>query len=54
MTVKNPKSTVSLAGINPEGECISPKSAKYKVSSVKTSYDKEDDCHYYNVELEEI
>lgn len=52
-SVKNPKTAVSLSGINPEGECLSPKDAKYKVANVKHKYDDEDNCHYYSVELEE-
>lgn len=53
MTVRKPKTTVSLGGINPENECLSPKAAKYKVSKVKKTYDEDDACYYYDVELEE-
>lgn len=53
MTVRKPKTTVSLGGINPENECLSPKAAKYKVLKVKKTYDEDDACYYYDVELEE-
>lgn len=53
MTVRKPKTTVSLVGINPENECLSPKAAKYKVLKVKKTYDEDDACYYYDVELEE-
>ena len=53
MTVRKPKTTVSLGGINPENECLSPKAAKYKVLKLKKTYDEDDACYYYDVELEE-
>ena len=52
--VKNNVSAASLKGINPEGECLSPKSAAYKVVNVRYSYDDNLECHYYDVDLEEI
>lgn len=52
--VKNNLSAASLAGINPEGECLSPKSASYRVSSVKYKWDGRSEAHCYSVELEEV
>lgn len=54
MQVDSPKTAVSLSGINPEGECLSPKYAKYRVSSVRDSYYEDDRLHYYTVDLEEV
>ncbi len=48
------KSAVSLSGINPEGECLSPKSAKYRVTKVDYHYDDDGECHRYVVDVEEI
>ena len=53
-TVKSNRSAVSLNGINPEGECLTPKDAKYKVSKVKKTYNENLNCYNYDVELEEI
>ena len=52
--LNNPKNVVSLSGINPEGECLSPKASKFTVRNVKKSYDEDDDCHYYYVDVEEV
>ena len=48
------KSAASLSGINPEGECLSPSSARYRVTSVSHSYDERLDITRYHVELEEV
>lgn len=52
--LNNPKNVVSLWGINPEGECLSPKASKFTVRNVEKSYDEDDDCHYYYVDVEEV
>ena len=52
--VPHPKTAVSTGGILPTRECLSPKSAKYRVASVKKTYD-DNDCQYeYEVDLEEV
>lgn len=52
--VPHPKTAVSTGGILPTRECLSPKSAKYRVASVKKTYD-DDYCQYkYEVDLEEV
>lgn len=48
------KSAASLSGINPEGECLSPSSARYRVTSVRHAYDDDFEITRYNVELEEV
>lgn len=53
-SLDSPRSVVSLRGINPEGECLSPKAAKFRVKSVKNWYDEDDDCEYYQVKVEEV
>ena len=51
--VRNNRSAVSLRGINPEGECLSPKSATYRVGHVNYEYDDDFEIHRYVVDLEE-
>ena len=52
--VPHPKTAVSTGGILHTRECLSPKSAKYRVASVKKTYD-DNDCQYeYEVDLEEV
>lgn len=53
-SVANNKSAVSLEGISPQGECITPKSASYSVTNVNYIYDEDLDCHRYEVEMEEV
>ena len=51
--VQNNRSAVSLREINPEGECLSPKSATYRVGHVNYEYDDDFEIHRYVVDLEE-
>ncbi len=51
--LKRPKSLAAMTSIMPEGECLAPKAAKFKVASVKHSYDDELREHSYIVEVEE-
>ena len=53
-SLPSPKSAASLDGINPEGEVLSPKAARYRITSVSDWYDKEFEISRYTVKLEEI
>ena len=50
----NHKYATDLSGINPEGECIATKDARYRIRSVDYKYDESLECHVYKVKLEEI
>jgi len=52
--VAHPHSAVNLSGINPEGEHLTPGSARFRVSRVNHTYDDDMECHRYTVDLEEM
>ena len=52
--VAKPKSAVSLSGINPEGEHLTPRSARFRVNRVNHAYDDDLECHCYTVDMEEV
>ena len=52
--LKKPKSLASMSSIMPEGECLAPKKAKFRVASVKHKYDEDLREHSYVVEVEEV
>ena len=52
--LRKPKSLAAMTSIMPEGECLAPKAAKFKVASVKHSYDEDLREHSYIVDVEEV
>lgn len=52
--LRKPKSLAAMTSIMPEGECLAPKAAKFKVLSVKHSYDEDLAEHSYLVDVEEV
>lgn len=53
-TLMRPKSVASLRAINPEGECLSPSTARFRIVDVMEDYDEDVECHTFSVYLEEI